>query len=79
MNNILDIPSDVPIVFLTVHEVRRRTGMGTTFIYEEMKAERFPQAVKVGKRATRWIEAEIDAWCKARVNATRATPDEQAA
>ncbi|WP_128082610.1 helix-turn-helix transcriptional regulator, partial [Pseudomonas nitroreducens] len=48
--------TNAPIVFLALPEVKRRTGMGTTYIYTEMNAGRFPKAVRVGKRATRWIE-----------------------
>lgn len=61
-----------PIVFLALPEVKRRTGMGTTYIYTEMNAGRFPVAVKVGKRATRWIEAEVQEWCQGKLSAARA-------
>jgi prophage regulatory protein len=51
--------------------------MGTTYIYTEMNAGRFPVAVKVGKRATRWIEAEVVEWCEQRLAASRSqTPNE---
>ncbi|WP_425328332.1 helix-turn-helix transcriptional regulator [Pseudomonas nitroreducens] len=72
--------NDTPIVFLALPEVKRRTGMGTTYIYTEMNAGRFPKAVRVGKRATRWIETEIDHWCQQRIDASRPTgPGELAA
>ncbi len=64
--------TNAPIVFLALPEVKRRTGMGTTYIYTEMNAGRFPLAVKVGKRATRWIEAEVVEWCEQRIAASRA-------
>ncbi len=63
--------TNAPIVFLALPEVKRRTGMGTTYIYTEMNAGRFPVAVKVGKRATRWIEAEVQDWCSAKMTASR--------
>lgn len=68
MNHTLD---SAPIVFLALPEVKRRTGMGTTFIYEEMKEGRFPQQVRVGKRAVRWIDSEVQAWCLCRLNDSR--------
>ncbi|QIE84938.1 AlpA family phage regulatory protein [Pseudomonas nitroreducens] len=72
--------TNAPIVFLALPEVKRRTGMGTTYIYTEMNAGRFPKAVRVGKRATRWIEAEVDHWCQQRIDASRPMePEEQAA
>lgn len=61
-----------PIVFLALPEVKRRTGMGTTFIYEEIKEGRFPKQVRLGKRAARWIEAEVQQWCEDKLRAARA-------
>ncbi|HHK2328925.1 AlpA family phage regulatory protein [Pseudomonas aeruginosa] len=63
--------NSAPIVFLSLPEVKRRTGMGTTYIYTEMNAGRFPKAVRVGKRATRWIEAEVQDWCQGKLRAAR--------
>lgn len=71
--------TNAPIVFLALPEVKRRTGMGTTYIYTEMNAGRFPVAVKVGKRATRWIEAEIAEWCEQRVAASRTEAERELA
>lgn len=71
--------TNAPIVFLALPEVKRRTGMGTTYIYTEMNAGRFPVAVKVGRRATRWIEAEIAEWCQQRIAASRAEMEREIA
>lgn len=51
---------------LTIRQVRARTGMGETYIYEGASDGRFPKPVKVG-RASRWVEAEVEAWNRARI------------
>ena len=43
-------------------EVEARTGLSRTSIYRQMEAERFPRPVKVGPKAVRWNEREIEAW-----------------
>ena len=43
-------------------EVEARTGLSRTSIYRQMEAGRFPRPVKVGPKAVRWSEHEIEAW-----------------
>ncbi|MCA5918503.1 AlpA family transcriptional regulator [Pectobacterium brasiliense] len=47
---------------IRLSEVKRRTGFGKTWIYELIKAGRFPSQVKTGVRAVAFIESEVDAW-----------------
>jgi len=44
--------------------VMARTGMGRSWIYREVAANRFPKPVKIGS-ATVWDAAEIDRWLDA--------------
>lgn len=55
-----------PTTLLTIRQVKARTGMGETFIYGGGVDGTFPKAVKIG-RASRWVEAEIEAWNQARI------------
>lgn len=48
--------------FIRIARVREITGMGTTFIYTEMAAGRFPRQRKIGRRAVAWREDEVRAW-----------------
>lgn len=50
---------------LTLHDVRKFTGLGTATIYRYMHDGRFPKPVKLG-RTTRWVESELMAWLEAR-------------
>ncbi|AUQ25096.1 helix-turn-helix transcriptional regulator [Dickeya zeae] len=52
-------------------EVIRRTGFGKTWIYELIKAGRFPSQVKTGVRAVAFIESEIDAWIDNAISQSR--------
>lgn len=55
-NNILRLP-----------EVKRKTGQSRSTIYDKVQRREFPAPVKIGKRAVGWIEAEIEAWLKTRM------------
>ncbi|KHS78730.1 MULTISPECIES: helix-turn-helix transcriptional regulator [Pectobacteriaceae] len=52
-------------------EVIRRTGFGKTWIYELIKAGRFPTQVKTGVRAVAFIESEIDSWIDNAISQSR--------
>lgn len=52
---------------LRLPAVKDRTGCSGTDIYKGMATGAFPKSVAIGKRSRAWVEAEIDAWIKARV------------
>ena len=43
-------------------EVMKKTGFGKAWIYRLISQNRFPQPVKIGVRATAFVESEIDEW-----------------
>ncbi len=47
-------------------EVEARCGLSRTSIYRLMREGRFPAPLRVGPRAVRWLETEIEAWLSAR-------------
>ncbi|MDE0388356.1 MAG: AlpA family phage regulatory protein [Rhodospirillales bacterium] len=47
-------------------EVEERFGVSRSWIYCEMRAGRFPEPVKIGKRAVRWRVADLDDWAAGR-------------
>ncbi|EOG3619121.1 helix-turn-helix transcriptional regulator [Pseudomonas putida] len=59
------------IEFIRLREVKRITGMGTTYIYEKMKTGDFPGQIKLGPRAVAWIKQEVLAWAVKQVARTR--------
>ena len=55
---------------LRLSEVQTRTALGRTTIYRKMREGSFPEPLKIGTRAVRWIESEIEAWKAACPRAT---------
>ena len=47
-------------------EVEERFGVSRSWIYCEMRAGRFPEPVKIGKRAVRWRVIDLDEWARDR-------------
>ena len=59
----------MPDKLLTRAEVESRVGLKRSSIYREMRAGRFPLPLKIGARAVRWSEREIEAWLAGRPRA----------
>lgn len=55
-----------PESLLRLPQVVALTGRSRVSIYEEMRADRFPRQVKIGRRAVAWKSSEIQAWIAAR-------------
>lgn len=55
------------VQLLQLHEVKKITGMSTTFIYDAMKKGEFPKQKKIG-RAARWISTEVEEWLQQKIN-----------
>ena len=47
-------------------EVEARLGVSRSWIYCEMRAGRFPEPVRIGRRAVRWRVADLDEWMSGR-------------
>ena len=50
-------------------EVQSRAGLSRSEIYRRVAAGTFPRPVKLGERASAWVESEIDAWAAAHIAA----------
>lgn len=66
------------IRYIRLPEVRRRVALGTTKIYEMIKAGEFPAQVQLGARAVAWVESDITEWCRQRLQAARQRNQPQA-
>ena len=51
-------------------EVEARTGLSRSAIYRLMRAHRFPTPIKIGLRAVRWPQSEINEFIASRPRAT---------
>ena len=56
---------------LRIGEVCRRTGLSKSQVHRLTAELGFPRPIKLGKRATAWIEAEVENWLQQRITATR--------
>ena len=53
--------------FLRKPEVLELTGLCHSTMYRDIKLGIFPKPVKVGNKASRWVEAEIRNWMEQRI------------
>ena len=67
----------IPTKFLKLPEVRTRTAKSRSSIYQGIKDGTFPKPIKLGgPRAVGWIEAEIEAYNQACIDASRPADSE---
>ena len=52
---------------LRLPEVKAKTGKCASAIYAEGATGAFPAPIKIGSRASAWVEAEVDAWIAERI------------
>lgn len=50
--------------------VEEATTLTTSSLYRPMRKGEFPLPIKIGLRAVRWPESEIEAWLESRPRAT---------
>jgi prophage regulatory protein len=55
-------------------QVQARIGLSRSTLYDRIRAGTFPAPISLGGKAVGWIEAEVDAWLTARINAARGLP-----
>ena len=54
--------------FLRLPQVMAKSGLCRSAVYA---LPNFPKPVKIGGRATAWVESEVDAWIEATIKANR--------
>lgn len=52
-------------------EVKARTGLGRTLIYEGVKEGWFPRPVKITIHTVGWPKSSIDSWIASRIAASQ--------
>ena len=68
---IMHTSSDNSTRILRLQNVKSRTGLSRSTIYALIKETRFPKNISLGARSVGWLESEIEAWIKDRVNDSR--------
>lgn len=62
-----DLPKPAPQLednLIDLKSVRAGTGLSGSTIYKMMENKAFPQAIRLGKKCTRWRASEVSAWIK---------------
>lgn len=60
---------------LTLRDVVSRTTFSKTHIYRLINAGEFPRPVKIGPHRVAFVEREVDAWVRNRVQGREANAD----
>ncbi len=55
-------------LFIRLPEVRQRVGMSKSQIYKLIAQDQFPKPVKVSRRISCWVVAEIEQWVQEQIN-----------
>ena len=54
---------------LRLSEVQARCGLSRSTVYRQMGERAFPRPLRVGVRAVRWRQSEIESWLSSRPRA----------
>lgn len=60
-----------PMTILRLVEVKARTGLARSTIYERIKSGDFLAQVSLGPRAVGWLASDIEAWIARQVEQSR--------
>ena len=56
---------------LRINQVLEITGLGRSTIYARVAQKSFPEPIKAGQRASRWIESEVTDWIEVQILLSR--------
>lgn len=56
-----------PVRFIKRPRVKNISGLSDSEIYRRMATGKFPKQVALGPKCVVWVEAEVFAWCEARI------------
>lgn len=51
-----------PMSVIRRRQVQAKTGLARSTMYLKIKLGSFPQPIKLGTRASGWLESEVDQW-----------------
>ena len=53
---------------IRLKQVKEKTGLSRSSIYQFIKEGKFPAQVKLGQRAAAWVDSEVDDWINVRIS-----------
>jgi prophage regulatory protein len=57
-----------PAKIIRLPEVKQKVGLGKSVIYDKIKKGEFPKQIKLGTRASGWLESEVNDWIYSQIN-----------
>jgi len=60
--NAISTPAVAIVSLIRIYQVKQRTGLSRSTIYERIKLGRFPSPIRLGSRSVAWIESEVESW-----------------
>ena len=57
----------IKVKFIRMQRTKQKTGLSHGGVYLHMKQGTLPSSIRIGEKAVAWIESEIDAVMKARI------------
>ena len=60
---------------LRLTEVKAKTGLGRSSLYNLVSLGKFPQQVRLGPRTVGWIESEVESWLQQQIASSRSARD----
>lgn len=60
--------------FIRITEVKSITGKSRSAIYADIAIGTFPKSILIGARSVAWVESDIAAWAKAKIDAAKPKP-----
>jgi prophage regulatory protein len=69
----------MPKRFIRLQEVRTRTGLARSTVYQKISCGEFPVQIAISARSVAWLESDVDSWIDDRISARgRDTQDHNA-
>lgn len=53
--------------FIKLTEVKQRTGLSKTYIYQKIKENVFPKQIPIDTRTVMWLESDIQKWMEEKI------------
>jgi prophage regulatory protein len=66
-----DVPRPRGPELLRLPEVKARTRLGRSTIYDMIQRRGFPAPIKLGERSVAWLGDEVEAWIAEKIGAPR--------
>ena len=56
---------------LRLKEILKITSLSKSTIYDQIQIGKFPQQIRIARRAVAWSEEDVDAWIKSKISAKK--------